>query len=84
MAPIPVSDKTRDGREVPGNENISIHANQDTSCFTIYDDGSTHGPDSEPVSIHVCNWPSLLATIARLMEDRAEDAANYHENCDNR
>jgi hypothetical protein len=77
MAPIPVTDRTRDGRPVPGNENISVHPNQDTTCFTIMDDGSTHG-DHEASSIHICNGPQLIATILGMLEDRAEDAVSYY------
>jgi hypothetical protein len=68
MAPVPVSKLTRDLREVPGNNGLQIGANQDTTCFSIYDLGIT-----PTAVIHVCDWPAFVGAVARLMEDRAND-----------
>jgi hypothetical protein len=79
MAPIPTSDKTRQLRDVPGSH-LKIGANQDTSCFSIYDDESTLAPDDRgTVIIHVCDWPALLGAVAQLMQDRADDMDDYYQ-----
>lgn len=50
---------------------VYIEANQDTTCFSIR--SVDEGGDED--LIHFCDWPELLHTIAKFMEDRAEEAA---------
>ena len=70
MAPVPTSKLTRARRKVPGTD-LMIGANQDTTCFSIYqDDNDGNGGTT---TIHVCDWPALVGAVARLMEDRAND-----------
>jgi hypothetical protein len=73
MPPIPTTDNTRELRDVPGSH-LKIGANQDTTCFSIYD-----GVDGRGDIIHVCDWPALLGAVAQLMQDRADDMDDYYQ-----
>lgn len=58
-----------DQRAVKCRGGVYIEANQDTTCFSLRSVAENGDEDL----IHFCDWPELLHTIAKFMEDRAEE-----------